>query len=216
MYLSEASEEVLEALWVAREEKNSDLLRLVDLRVMPDHAVLTELLNAKILERSGEDHVRITETGVQHARDAIRRHRLAERLLSDVLSIKETSLHYTACQFEHHLHKGIDENVCTLLGHPRFCPHGQPIPAGRCCIEHKNRVAPVVSTLAETEVGKDCHVAYLHTSDTKRSQMLISMGVIPGAQMTLLTKYPSYLFQLGNSQFAVDKSIAEEIYVRQA
>ena len=216
MYLSEASEEVLEALWVAREEKSSDILKLADLRVMPDHAVLTELINAKILEKSGEDHIRLTETGVTHARDAIRRHRLAERLLSDVLSVKETVLHDAACQFEHHLHKGIDENVCTLLGHPRYCPHGQPIPPGKCCVEHKNKISPVVSTLAETAQGKDCHVAYLHTSDTKRSQMLISMGVIPGAQLTLLAKYPSYLFQLGNSQFAVDKSIAEEIYVRQA
>ena len=123
-------------------------------------------------------------------------------------------IHDAACKFEHHLHKGIDENVCTLLGHPKFCPHGRTIPEGRCCREAIKVVSPAVSPLSSLKPGNKGHVAYLHTTDPKRAQMLISMGVIPGASICLLASFPSLLFQLGEGQFAVDAELARAIYIR--
>jgi DtxR family Mn-dependent transcriptional regulator len=214
MIVSEAAEEILEALWIAHEEKGRDHLKLSELREMPDHATLQELLHAGIVERCGEEEVRLTEKGHRHASDAVRRHRLAERLLADLLDIKGEILHDTACGFEHHLHRGVDTCVCTLLGHPRVCPHGHPIPPGKCCEEGRKTAQQAISPLAKLRPGERGIVAYLHTTDPKRAQALLSMGVAPGAEIALLAGFPSYLFQIGEGQFAVDREIAGSIYVR--
>lgn len=214
MIFTEAAEEILEAIWLVREESGSDTAKLNFLREMPDMHILKELIDAGVIEKCDSTSIRLTEKGVGQASDAIRRHRLAERLLTDILSVKGELMHDTACQFEHHLHKGIDTNICTLLGHPKVCPHGKPIPPGRCC-EESARLAPsAIQTLAGLKPNQRGHVAYLSTTDPKQAQMLISMGVIPGTGIMLLAGFPSYLFQVGESQFAVDKKIAGEIYVR--
>lgn len=214
MIVSEQAEEILEALWIAREERGSDRISLSALREMPDHVTLKELIGTGIVERRGAEEILLTERGLHYARDAVRRHRLAERLLTDILSVKEDVLHETACQFEHHLHKGIDTNICTLLGHPKICPHGKPIPPGKCCERGMKVASPAVASLSDLRPGQGGHVAYLHTTDPKMAQMLISMGVVPGVVITLLAGFPSYLFQLGEAQFAIDREVAGEIHVR--
>lgn len=214
MIVSEAAEEILEALWSAHEKGGSICLKLSGLKTMPDMHTLKELSEHGMVKQSGASEICLTEAGLIHARDAVRRHRLAERLLTDVLAVKSSMIHETACQFEHHLHKGIDTNICTLLGHPRICPHGKPIPPGKCCEEGMKVASPAVASLSDLRPGQKGHVAYLHTTDPKRAQMLISMGVVPGAVITLLAGFPSYLFQLGETQFAVDREVAGEIHVR--
>lgn len=215
MLVSEAAEEILEELWVASETSGGTLeIKLSQFKQIPNAHVLKELIDKGILCLSTADKIRLTERGLIHARDAVRRHRLAERLLTDVLAVEGSLIHDTACKFEHHLHKGIDENVCTLLGHPKSCPHGKPIPPGRCCEENVKTFAPAVSTLANIKPGQGGHVTYLHTADPKHAQMLISMGIVPGVEIKLLAGFPSYLFQLGEGQFAVDGALANEIYIR--
>lgn len=215
MNLSEAAEEILEALWIAHEGADARRLKLSALRVIPEIGVLRELIDAGVIAHAhGDDAVTITERGLAEARDAIRRHRLSERLLTDILSVKTNLIHETACHFEHHLHKGVDANVCTLLGHPRVCPHGKPIPPGRCCEEGRETVARAVAPLASLKPGERGKVVYLHTTDPRRAQMLISMGIAPGTEIALLAGFPSYLFQIGEGQFAVDRQVAEEICVR--
>ncbi len=214
MQITEQMEEILEALWVAREEKNTDCLKLAWLREMPDTRMLKELIDERIVERCGAEEIKMTTRGAQLASDAVRRHRLAERLLTDVLAVRKEMIHETACQFEHHLHRGIDQNVCTLLGHPKTCPHGRPIPPGRCC-EEGVRIAPqAVSPVSHLKPGQTGQVAYLSTTDPKRAQLMLSMGIVPGTHVKLLSNFPSLFFELGESQFAVDKEMAKEIYVR--
>jgi putative ABC transport system ATP-binding protein len=75
-----------------------------------------------------------TAKGEARARDVIRRHRLAERLFVDVLSIQdEEEVESSACKFEHILSPEVTDRMCALLGHPAACPHGSPIPRGPCC-----------------------------------------------------------------------------------
>ena len=75
-----------------------------------------------------------TPKGEARARDVIRRHRLAERLFVDVLSIQdEEEVESSACKFEHILSPEVTDRMCALLGHPAACPHGSPIPKGPCC-----------------------------------------------------------------------------------
>ncbi|MDQ2899450.1 MAG: hypothetical protein M3Y07_06565 [Acidobacteriota bacterium] len=85
-----------------------------------------------------------TPLGEERARSVIRRHRLAERLFTDVLGIRdEATIESNACTFEHMLSGEVTDRICTFLGHPATCPHASPIPPGECCgharVEKSNR-----------------------------------------------------------------------------
>ncbi len=81
-----------------------------------------------------DGHEQFTPAGEERARNVIRRHRLAERLFMDVLSIRDDEeVEASACKFEHILSSEVTDRICTLLGHPTACPHGSPIPRGDCC-----------------------------------------------------------------------------------
>ncbi|HVH72079.1 MAG TPA: iron dependent repressor, metal binding and dimerization domain protein [Candidatus Dormibacteraeota bacterium] len=75
----------------------------------------------------------LTSVGSRRARDVVRRHRLAERLFKDTFAVDETEAQTQACRFEHIISPELDARICTFLGHPKTCPHGNPIPPGDCC-----------------------------------------------------------------------------------
>ncbi|MBI4397403.1 MAG: ATP-binding cassette domain-containing protein [Elusimicrobia bacterium] len=77
--------------------------------------------------------VALTETGAEAARERVRRHRLAEALFMGVLDQGPNQGQEAACQFEHLLSPSMADGICAFLRHPKTCPHGKPIPPGRCC-----------------------------------------------------------------------------------
>src|SRR3954464_3031740 len=78
--------------------------------------------------------VELTARGGERAGHIIRRHRLAERLFTDSLAMdSETEIEQQACKFEHILSPEATDKICTFLRHPKTCPHGAPIPPGKCC-----------------------------------------------------------------------------------
>jgi DtxR family Mn-dependent transcriptional regulator len=156
----------------------------------------------------------LTSRGRPEAVNVVRRHRLAERLLADVLGTGDTLTHEKACKFEHLLDRGLDESICNLLGHPKICPHGKPIPPGKCCIEKQTQAQKVVSPLSQLAQGQKGKVAYIYAPETGKLQKLMAMGILPGAPIGLIQAFPSFVFQAGQTQFAVDKEIADAIYVR--
>ncbi len=80
-----------------------------------------------------KSQVTLTPRGENRARDIIRRRRLAERLLTDTFSVAADEADSHACKFEHIISTELDQRICTFLGHPKTCPHGNPIPPGACC-----------------------------------------------------------------------------------
>ncbi len=212
MELEEKAEEILETLWTRTEEKKEDSLALDDFKVMGKKTI-EQLLNAGYISLS-EDRVRLTGTGRPEARNVVRRHRLAERLLTDVLGTRDIIIHEKACKFEHLLDRGLDESICSLLGHPKICPHGKPIPPGRCCQQEQRQVPRVVLPLPQLARGQKGKVAYIHAAESNKLQKLMAMGILPGASIHLIQSFPSYVFQANQTQFAVDKEIADAIYVR--
>ncbi|MBM4016774.1 MAG: metal-dependent transcriptional regulator [Planctomycetes bacterium] len=157
--------------------------------------------------------LRLTEPGRAAARDVVRRHRLAERLLVDVLDVAREDVEEDACQFEHIIRRGLDEKICRLLGHPRMCPHGKPIPAGLCCQSARADAIREVRPLAEGPIGGEGVVAYLSTRQRRDIQKLMAMGILPGSRIRLIRRFPSYVFQVGYGQFTADESLAAVIYV---
>jgi putative ABC transport system ATP-binding protein len=85
------------------------------------------------LVQSFNGHVELTDAGTRRARDVVRRHRLAERLFKDTFAVEDSEAHNQACKFEHIISPELDQRICTFLGHPKTCPHGNPIPPGECC-----------------------------------------------------------------------------------
>ncbi|GAH72142.1 unnamed protein product, partial [marine sediment metagenome] len=176
-------------------------------------SVLKELLKAELIQMT-EDILQLTEKGLLESRAIIRRHRLAERLLVDILDTKITTAEDIACSFEHSLYAGIEENVCILLGHPTTCPHGRPIPPGRCCQRALETTSPLIAPLTRLRPGQRGAIAYIRTQDDQRLKKLLATGTIPGSSIQLIQNSPSYVFQVGQTQFAVDEDMAREIYIR--
>ena len=134
---------LLEQIWICCEEgKSANIKTLLqtsgpagELPVLPDGSA------ARTLSRMSERHLvemqngeaQLTPVGSQRARGVVRRHRLAERLFKDTFAVDDTEAHTQACRFEHIISPELDQRICTFLGHPKTCPHGNPIPPGDCC-----------------------------------------------------------------------------------
>jgi putative ABC transport system ATP-binding protein len=140
---------LLEQVWICGEEGRPALANhLYPQDVPPGHLpMLPEQPAIRLLSRMSDrrmvelhdGEVRLTDYGRRRARDVVRRHRLAERLFKDTFSIDDSEAHTQACKFEHIISPELDHRICTFLGHPKTCPHGNPIPAGDCC---NGRVRP--------------------------------------------------------------------------
>jgi DtxR family Mn-dependent transcriptional regulator len=208
--LSEPAEEILAALWSAREEGADSLARPA---LAQGASALAELQEAGLVAEE-EGAVCLTPAGEVEAAGVIRRERLAERLLHDVLAVGEDLATEAACRFEHLLRRGIDDRICTLLGHPRVCPHGSPIPPGACCRAGADATGKIVSSLADLEPGQAGVIAYLQAQRRDLLQRLLTMGALPGAPVSLRQRFPSFVFDLGQTQVAVDAETARDIYVR--
>ena len=205
---SEAAQERLEQVWIDTQENGGSLKN--DASTAKKYSELIRLG----LVRETEDGLILTANGITEAANAIRRHRLAERLLADVLTTEDALIDERACNLEHALFDGVDESICTLLGHPQFCPHGKPIPPGKCCQEMRSTVSRLVAPLCELKAGDHGQIAYIQMNNPQRLQKLMAMGVLPGVPIKILRISPSYVFEAGYSQFAVDEDIAADIYVR--
>jgi len=213
MKLSAKAEEILEALWIVTEEQGAAAADFASMGIDADDRGLAELLDLAYVELHG-NRVRLRHEGRDEARLTVRRHRLAERLMMDILDIQGAPGNERACEFEHLLHHGVDTKICTLLNHPTTCPHGKPIPPGSCCEQARAEGAVGVVALSELKPGDPGEIAYLAASDDRKMQKLMSMGVLPGTSVTLMRTYPSYIFKVGQSEFAVDEELACEIFVR--
>ncbi len=215
MRVSDKAEEILEALWIATEEKGELSVSFKQLDIGPGDEGLSELGHYTFVEVKGE-RVYLRSEGREEARMSIRRHRLAERLMMDVLDVQGDEAEEKACEFEHLLREGVDTKLCTLLNHPTTCPHGKPIPPGVCCEEAQTTGEMGVVSLTELKPGEEGEIAYLAADDSTKMQKLMSMGVLPGNRFVLRQAYPSYVFRIGHSEFAVDSGLARDIFVRKS
>ncbi|HEX2950503.1 MAG TPA: metal-dependent transcriptional regulator [Armatimonadota bacterium] len=207
MQLTATAEDYLERLYMRDVEGDT-----TDIPA-PDDRVLGELLRRNLL-RHEQTSTTLTKEGSRIAEGVVRRHRLAERLIHDVLDVHGKQVDSAACEFEHSLHHGVDDRICTLLGHPKTCPHGHPIPPGKCCKEHKGATTPAVSALVDLKGGERGTIAYLSSRQTDTVQKLMALGVLPGSPVAVIQTYPSVVFQVGQTQVAVDQTLAEDIYIR--
>ncbi|MEW6715504.1 MAG: metal-dependent transcriptional regulator [Nitrospirota bacterium] len=212
---SKLIDEILELLWTLREQgskKYADVVAGIGDSDVPDAIRKMEMSG---LIAISEDNIELKEKGETRARDLIRRHRLAERLFHDVMDVGMQESEVTACEIEHVLSSTVTDSVCSFLGHPPTCPHGKPIPRGKCCSKYRDGVKPLVVRLNELEVGAKGKIVFIAHSENSRIERLSSMGIVPGSVLRLKKKRPSFVLEIDETVLAVDSSIVEDIYVKQ-
>lgn len=213
--LPEQQAETLEAIWTLEEkgqDKVEDILR--DGATQVTNELLDALKQQDLITINGEHRVRLAAAGRRLAEQIIRRHRLAERLICDVLGAHVNDSENAACEFEHLLAEGITNSICTLLGHPRLCPHGRPIPEGDCCRKTQEELRPIVVSSDQLDVGESGAIAYVSVTEHARMLKLTSLGMTPGNRLKLLQKWPSCVLQCDETEIAVEEALAKSIYVR--
>jgi putative ABC transport system ATP-binding protein len=109
------------------------LARMADSRLIEFNGNKNGNAASATIDAANGAEVHLTEAGSRRARDVVRRHRLAERLFTDTFAIDDAEAHQQACRFEHIITPELDQRICSFLGHPKTCPHGNPIPPGACC-----------------------------------------------------------------------------------
>ncbi len=172
------------------------------------------LRRENLIEIDGKGRVRSTAEGKILADRIIRRHRLAERLISDVLVVKNVDLfEESACDLEHVLTEELADSICTLLGHPTACPHGRPIPPGACCSERRTKLKSLIAPLDELATGAEGKIAYISTGDHERLDQLTSMGLFPGTRVKIHQKQPALVILFEETTLALDREIAREVHV---
>ena len=207
-------DELLELIWTMREEGNSsvaDLLKKTDISSPVE--TLQKLLDRGMAKRE-QDRISLTPAGEEKAEGIIRRHRLAERLFHDVFDLKEERYEHPACGFEHVLSEEVAESICTFLGHPPCCPHGKQIPKGRCCMRPNNELKPIVRRLTEVEPGRISKIVFIVPKSKFQLDRISVLGIVPGENVAVKQKQPSYVIQVGATTVALDREIANEIYVK--
>jgi len=217
MNIAESTSEILEAVWTLEEKGGASLS---DVRRIAHTEVTDQLLHhvesEGLIKIDPADNVGLTPKGRTLAAQIIRRHRLAERLMCDVLNVDVEETEDAACEFEHLIAEGITNAICTLLGHPRYCPHQRSIPEGSCCRQAREQVSSIVVSCDRLDIGKVARIAYLSTQDHPRLLKLTTLGVTPGVEVKLLQKWPSYVIQCDETEIALEEEIARNIYVWRA
>lgn len=175
--------------------------------------IIDELLDKDFILKES-DKIKLTETGEDLGKQLTRRHRLTERLLADVLEFDRQSIEKIACDLEHNISTDLADSICTLLGHPTQCPHGNPIPEGNCCKKSSSKIESIVVPLSHIDVGEIVKLSYIVTTNHDYIHKLLSLGLVPGATLKLHQKFPTYIVKVNEIQIALDSEVANLIYVR--
>ena len=199
------TEDYLRHMWV-KEFENKETLTEKDL----DNEYIAELFK-KGYVNINDGVINLSNAGEHIGRSLVRKHRIAEKVVADLFLADMDEMEELADQIEHIMSDEVEDNICRILGHPENCPHNNPIPEGNCCdiLDKENSIA-----LINCDNGFSGEVSYIKTDDGTKLQKIMNLGLIPGSKIILIQKFPNYVFQLGNTQLAVDKELAAEIFVK--
>ncbi len=144
-----AFEEYCECIFeLAEDDVEIIQARMAD-RLQVSRPAVSEMIRR--LETEGlvtnDGSIELTATGLELAQQVVRRHRLAERFLTDVLNLSWAEAHHEAGKWEHIMSENVEQAIDEMLGSPTTCPHGNPIPGS-------DYVAPDSSPLSSRAVGQ--------------------------------------------------------------
>lgn len=170
----------------------------------------------RLAERNLVDHrpyhgVHFTDEGQRAAVALIRRHRIVERFLADMLGYSWIQADELAPTFEHDLPDEVVERLYVALSRPETCPHGFPIPdAGQ-------RELPELGQLYDLEPGDAADVAVPGSTDADVVSFLEDLGVVPDARVEVREKHPfegPVVLRVGDNDRTLSEKVARQVHVR--
>ena len=155
--------------------------------------------------------VRLTPKGRKIALEIVRHHRLWELYLYTRLGVPLDRVDGEAERLEHVLSDDMEELLARALGDPKHDPHGDPIPSKTGELARVKGVA-----LADLPTGKPAVVVRVSDRHTEKLRYLVSLGIVPGARVTLTERAPfggPLTVRIGRAYHAVDRDIAQHVLV---
>lgn len=208
-------EEYLEYVYKLQEIHESATTSKLAERLALSPSSVSEML--KQLEQKGlvkyaEKGVVLTKEGELKAKKVIRKHRLSERMLTDILGFEWDKVHEEACRLEHDISPEMEEKIAKKLGNPKTCPHGYPIPDERGIVAHNNTVK-----LSELAAGDMAAIVSVFEENPEMLQYMGSLGIYPEAEVEIKSVAPfggPILIRVAGSEKSVGKELAEKILVQ--
>lgn len=213
--LSKSERETLKAIY--RHTKNGaeahtgDLAETLGVSPGTVTATVKRLADRHLVDHRPYHGVTFTDHGRRAAVAAIRRHRIVERFLADMLGYAWNEADRLAPTFEHDLPDEVEERIFTALHRPRTCPHGFPIP------EPETDHIPEMPPLYDLEAGDVAEVALPSSTDPEVVSFLEELGVRPGVKVEVVEKHPfdgPLVLRVGGEDRTLGERVARRIYVR--
>jgi DtxR family Mn-dependent transcriptional regulator len=194
--VTDVVEEYLETIYRLQEKegdvaKTNDIVR--SMNVVPGTVTNTieRLEKEGLVTHEPYRGVKLTEKGQRIAIQVVRRHRLSERLLTDILHVDWGKAHDVACKIEHDIDD--EEIIASLekaLGNPKTCPHGNPIPAKEGDFDQEERGRKGFTQLVNLNPAEGGVIVRIMDEDADMLQYLSKLGLVPGVQIEVVRKEP--------------------------
>jgi DtxR family transcriptional regulator, Mn-dependent transcriptional regulator len=210
------SEQYLEAIFNLEEEGNQVIQARLAEWVGHSAPTVSEMVHrlreAGYIEVTGRS-ISLTPAGRKLATSVIRKHMLAERLLTDILGLPWHKVHAEADRWEHVISDDVEARLVEVLGNPSTCPHGNPIPG--------SGVKPEPATvLADARVGDHVRLARVTEIvefDLDALVYLDEHGFVPGSEAVVADKGPdgTLVLEAGAGTVVLGTPLASQLYVAQ-
>jgi len=209
-------EEYLECIYKLQEKssvaRTSDIVKALNVAPGTVTNTVEWMEKENLVTHKPYKGVKLTQKGMKIALQVIRKHRLSERLLVDILHMEPSKVHDAACKLEHSITDEMLPPLEKALRHPKTCPHGNPIPtAGGEIIEEESR------SLLELEVGEQSTILKITEERADLLRYLGEMGLVPNASVVVLEKAPfdgPITVKAGSASRAISREVAAIIQVK--
>ncbi len=205
-----AEQEYLEIMFWIEEAglpmTGANIARAMQLSPPTVHEMVGRLVGDGYVERNPDKSLAFTESGREHASYIVRRHRMIERFLTDVLGIPWDEVHEEAERIEHAMSPVLEEKMRLAIGDATTCPHGHPIVEG---------IREQGSLLADVEVGADVVVLRFENEAEELLHYLRGAGLEPGLEGKLdSSDEETVVIASADGKHEVSRSVAETVSVR--
>jgi DtxR family Mn-dependent transcriptional regulator len=181
--------------------------------------MLKRLVRDGYIQMDQRRQIHLTEAGYRAAEAVLRRHRLTERFLVDMLGMQWHQVHEEACRLEHFISGAVEERVLASLNFPTTCPHGNPIPgqvpSARTYLQDRGAIR--LSTVGRGEQVKILCISEVVEDEEALIQYLHDKGLTPGTELTMLlpseADHGACHLQVGTQQMAISHEVPAKIWV---
>ena len=186
--LTRSAEDYLKAIYALSADAPASTTQIalrLDLAPASVSGMIKRLSDQDLIDHEPYRGVVLTPAGRRVALTMLRRHRIVEAYLVEFLGYRLDNVHEEADRLEHAVSDALVERMAAALGHPRFDPHGDPIP------DHNGVVDEIAYTaLPDLPLGQDAELRRVTTSDPARLRYFAEAGLVPGAHVRIVDLHP--------------------------